>query len=124
MQANFEQAFMNSVNVNLPKLSYQSQGTFATNFSPLYQTNTFEGYQFPSFSRNGTAMMTDGHRELILGQTVQLPSAFAASTFEFPETSTDILYSPQLLGADLDIPPLHEQPFPRSPPNRTFNGFH
>jgi hypothetical protein len=112
------------MNVDLSRLSYQSQITFAANISPQYGHNTFEGYERPSFSSNGAAMTADEYRESALNQTEQLRDAFTASTFEFPQTSTDVLYSPQPLSAGQDLNALHEQPPLGSQPNSTFCDFH
>jgi hypothetical protein len=124
IQANFEQVFMNPMSIDLSRLSYQSQITFATNIGPQYGHNTFEGSAVPSFSCNGTAMTTDAYQESTLDQTAQLPGAFTTSTFEFPQSSTDVLYSPQPPSADQDLPVLHEQPSFNSQRNRTFDDFH
>jgi len=69
-------------------------------------------------------MTADEYPVSALNQTEQLRDAFTASTFEFPQTSTDVLYSPQPLSAGQDLNPLHEQPPLSSQPNSTFCDFH
>ena len=112
------------MNVDLSRLSYQSQITFAANIGPQYGHNTFEGYEMPSFSSNGAAMTADEYRESTFNQTEQLHDAFTASIFGFAQTSTDVLYSPQPLSAGQDLNPLREQPSLSSQPNSTFCDFH
>jgi len=123
IQANFEQIFMSPMDVDFSRLSYQSQSSFATNISPHFGCNTFEGNQLPLFSSDGTAMTTDRSLELTLSHTTQLLDTIAPETFQFPQSSTDVRYSPQLTVPDQDFPLVHEPPSISSQTNDSFVDF-
>ena len=122
-QANIEQVFVNPMGVEFPRFSYQSQLIFGTNTGPQYGRNTFEGYEEPSSSSNGTFMMTNRSQQSISNQTIQPSNSIVPGTFEFSQASTDLLHSLQPTIPDEDFPPLHEPPCPNAPPNRTFPNF-
>jgi hypothetical protein len=111
------------MDVDLSRLSYQSQSSFATNISPNLGRNTFEGNQPLSFSSDGTAMTTDRSLELTLSHTTQLLDAIAPETFQFPQSSTDVGYPPQLTVPDQDFPLVHEPTSINSQPNHSFVHF-
>jgi hypothetical protein len=123
IQDRFERSSMNQMDVDLSRLSYQGKAAFGTNTGPQYGHNTFEGYVLPSSSSNGTVMMTNRSRESIFDQTTQFPNRTVPYTFEFSQTSTDILYAPQPTIADQEVPLLGEPLSLNAQPNCTFTNF-
>lgn len=123
MQDSFERNSINPMVSSLPRLSYQSQFAFGTNTSPHNGRTTFEGYELPSPSSHGTPMMTNGSPESIFDPTMQPPNGFAPGTFKFPQTSTEVLCSPQSTITDQTLPLLREPLSLNSQPNPTFANF-
>ena len=111
------------MDVDMSRLFYQSQPTFATNTISPYGYNTFEGHQLPSLFGHETAMMTNRSHESTFNCTTQLLDPFATETLEFSQSSTDVRYSPQLTVPDQDFPLVHEPPSISSQTNDSFVDF-
>jgi hypothetical protein len=99
---------MNSMDVDMSRLFYQSQPTFATNTISPYGYNTFEGHQLPSLFGHETAMMTNRSHESTSNCTTQLLDPFANETLEFSLSSTDVRYLPPLIVPDEDSSLFHQ----------------
>ena len=91
-------------------LSNQSQFTLATNISSQYRANTFEGHRLSSLSSDVRVMTTDTSQESTIHRMTPRSDATFPRTFEFPQSSTGIRYSPRPTIPDEHFPPVNYPP--------------